>query len=110
MLSDAGCSTGDSTCVSGAALQPYLQGALDAVQKPPAVSRHCPLKAEHLSRQARDKTQETLKKTILQVEYVTGNVSTIWGGKRAAAVRKAPLFVPFIYKNDLFTKTGSGQT
>jgi hypothetical protein len=25
-------------------------------------------------------------------------------------VRKTPLFEPFIYKNDLFTKTGSGQT
>jgi ATP-dependent RNA helicase DHX36 len=26
------------------------------------------------------------------------------------AVRKTPLFAPFIYKNDHFTKTGSGQT
>jgi hypothetical protein len=25
-------------------------------------------------------------------------------------VRKTPLFAPFIYKNDDFTKTGSGQT
>jgi hypothetical protein len=25
-------------------------------------------------------------------------------------VRKTPLFEPFIYKNDHFTKTGSGQT
>jgi hypothetical protein len=25
-------------------------------------------------------------------------------------VRKTPLFAPFIYKNDHFTKTGSGQT
>jgi hypothetical protein len=25
-------------------------------------------------------------------------------------VRKTPLFEPFKYKNDLFTKTGSGQT
>eukprot|EP01046_Picozoa_sp_COSAG06_P075841 COSAG06_NODE_23897_length_678_cov_1.765112_1_plen_100_part_00 len=26
------------------------------------------------------------------------------------AVRKTPLFAPFIYKSHLFTKTGSGQT
>jgi hypothetical protein len=25
-------------------------------------------------------------------------------------VRKTPLFAPFVYKNDHFTKTGSGQT
>jgi hypothetical protein len=25
-------------------------------------------------------------------------------------VRKTPLFAPFVYKNDRFTKTGSGQT
>jgi hypothetical protein len=28
----------------------------------------------------------------------------------AAAVRKTPLFAPFIYKMHHFTKTGSGQT
>ena len=30
------------------------------------------------------------KETFLQVEYVTGNVSTLWGGKRAAAGRTTP--------------------
>jgi hypothetical protein len=28
----------------------------------------------------------------------------------AVVVRKTPLFAPFMYKNDHFTKTGSGQT
>jgi hypothetical protein len=30
--------------------------------------------------------------------------------KMLAKVRKTPLFAPFIYENDHFTKTGSGQT
>jgi hypothetical protein len=29
---------------------------------------------------------------------------------KQAAVRETPLFAPFIYENDHFTKTGSGQT
>jgi len=32
------------------------------------------------------------------------------GHRRKHKVRKTPLFAPFIYKNDHFTKTGSGQT
>jgi hypothetical protein len=32
------------------------------------------------------------------------------GSVDTAQVRKTPLFAPFISKNDLFTKTGSGQT
>jgi hypothetical protein len=31
-------------------------------------------------------------------------------GIDAVVVRKTPLFAPFMYKNDHFTKTGSGQT
>eukprot|EP01046_Picozoa_sp_COSAG06_P049710 COSAG06_NODE_7710_length_2403_cov_93.648003_3_plen_69_part_00 len=34
----------------------------------------------------------------------------IQGGQNYLLVRKTPLFEPFIYKNDHFTKTGSGQT
>jgi hypothetical protein len=29
---------------------------------------------------------------------------------RVASVRTTPLFAPFVYKNDHFTKPGSGQT
>jgi hypothetical protein len=31
-------------------------------------------------------------------------------GRQTRPVRKTPLFEPFMYRNDLFTKTGSGQT
>lgn len=54
LVVNAGCGTGDSICVRGPALQPYIQGAIDAV------------------------------------EYVTGDASTLWGGKRAAAGRPLP--------------------
>ena len=32
LVVNAGCSVGDKTCVSGTALEPYVQGALDAVE------------------------------------------------------------------------------
>jgi hypothetical protein len=34
----------------------------------------------------------------------------IQGGHNYLLVQKTPLFEPFLYKNDHFTKTGSGQT
>jgi hypothetical protein len=34
----------------------------------------------------------------------------VFQAQKANTVRKNVLFAPFIYKNDLFTKTGSGQT
>eukprot|EP01046_Picozoa_sp_COSAG06_P039338 COSAG06_NODE_4634_length_4082_cov_3.759729_5_plen_94_part_00 len=47
---------------------------------------------------------ERLHKASFLLDY------TLRAMKTAVPVRKTPLFAPFIYKNDHFTKTGSGQT
>ena len=57
-------------------------------------------------RQARDKHRESTQKK-------SGGFRMQVGGKAAgtgAAVSKNGHFEPFIYKNEHFTKTGSGQT
>ena len=60
--------------------------------------------------------QDRLRTTTMQIAYSERRypqVSSIFKGatrSSASRVRKTPLFAPFIYKNDHFTKTGSGQT
>eukprot|EP01046_Picozoa_sp_COSAG06_P015870 COSAG06_NODE_1032_length_11010_cov_13.156448_3_plen_99_part_00 len=71
-------------------------------------------KNDDLPRQARDKhREENSKNRLAQLNELAALVDadgdgtiTIWEFCGA----KTPLFAPFIYKNDHFTKTGSGQT
>jgi hypothetical protein len=71
-------------------------------------------KHDDLPRQARDKhREENSKNRLAQLNELAALVDadgdgtiTIWEFCGA----KTPLFAPFIYKNDHFTKTGSGQT
>ena len=58
---------------------------------------HLYIKCIILPRQARDKHRENSKK---------GTFSR----RHSARCEKRHLFAPFIYKNEYFTKTGSGQT
>jgi hypothetical protein len=55
----------------------------------------------------------TPRALILRALGVVGLVGSMGEGSPPAPffqVRKTPLFEPFVYKNNPFTKTGSGQT
>jgi len=75
-----------------------------------------------LPRQARDKHRESSQKSgvsllrcvwqfcDIKVDQTNTSSNRPGGINNKGVVRKTVLFEPFIYKNDLFTKTGSGQT
>jgi hypothetical protein len=63
----------------------------------------------NLPRQARDKHREALKTHAATRGVFSAGIP--WPVVVILAVRKTPLFAPiYIYINDHFTKTGSGQT
>jgi hypothetical protein len=66
-----------------------------------------------LPRQARDKREESskTKRLLTQVVIVLDpELLCERAGLPPWMVRKTPFLEPFMHKNDLFTKTGSGQT
>ena len=74
-------------------------------------------KTEHLSRQARDDVDQEKKRKARQGKELKGKEKKrkerndwLFVCMHASCLRAGMLFEPFIYKSNLFTKTGSGQT
>jgi hypothetical protein len=76
-------------------------------------------KNDHFTKTGSGQTQGNSQKSTVFLQTLVNfarkarpgfNFTSIQVNKNYLSVRKTPLFAPFVYKNEHFTKTGSGQT